>query len=277
MQFLLPIKNVNEVPNSLSCPYIGISDLKQCALVLQHRGILASIPEFLMMNAVKSKTINQPSENHRDGHKNQGVRVLERIGSSTLTPWFLAIFATMTLAFVILDSTPNDYNSPEHAFFITPTTSPDLACDAHSTVNSIGIDDTAIVTLPPFSLKTLCAISLTTSSAIQSVWLVTESGALISLRKRLIALESNRVSQVEWLMPLPSQASVTRHYYLIMSDNYLDQADVSSFEQYVIQTMLIQDSPWVSVNERLTLDQVSAWFNRQRYEVKYWTGSLIAE
>lgn len=98
------------------------------------------------------------------------------------------------------------------------------------------------------NLKHICELNLVTTTQVSSIWLVSETGAILSLNAKSIAnatlsdivnvneyVFDNVNALQQWTVPLPTNRSQTRSYTLLIFSKPSDVADMSSLDSFLYQ------------------------------------------
>lgn len=273
VQWIMP--NANDVGQTLTlpCSGFGASSLFDCASKLLSRGVLRSIPECLSIQLEEDNPQlemllplkNTPSIS--DYEEPEFEKNETKITNQNQKQIYIVSGALSLLVVSVLTIFLSHHyflNSPSPSI-LKSTLSDSGICDHTSFQQSNKLDDLPIVTLPKLSLSTLCELKLGLDNKIKSVWLVSDSGALVRLAK----LENS------WQIPLPDNRRITRNFTLVLSERYLDEADHQSLNTYLRTTAQgFQQVGFVDTSERFDLATISPWFSQQSYSVNFIVGEL---
>lgn len=102
-----------------------------------------------------------------------------------------------------------------------------LHCDGNALKKVSKIAQQYVSRIPAVAFNDACSLTLITAKKTPQVWLVADSKTLIELSSVVIDDESH------WAIPLPKQQYADREYVLIVTNQYLDLADLAACKSYL--------------------------------------------
>ena len=117
--------------------------------------------------------------------------------------------------------------------------------------------------IPPSVIEQTCQIELITSMQTQAVWLVSTNQAVLPLNSRKQSWLHNH-----WTVPLPNHTQTERQYFLVLSKQQLDLADLASFKHWLAVS---------AIQGQISLEDISQWFNQQAYSYQIVTQKLYPQ
>jgi hypothetical protein len=139
---------------------------------------------------------------------------------------FTVIFVTAILTYLLLISQPSIQANGEGTRFITSTKT-GQNCDANATKQVTTIAKQYVTRIAALDLGSACKMTLVSNKRTPQVWLVADTKTLIELS----AIEIK--DELYWDIPIPSQQQTSREYILIITEDYLDLADLAAFKSYL--------------------------------------------
>ena len=120
-------------------------------------------------------------------------------------------------------------------------------CDANAATQVTRVAEQYVTRVPSVSLTNACSMTLITNEKTPQVWLVADTKTLIELS----AMEINK--EQHWTIPLPQKQFVNREYLLIVTEHYLDLADLAAFKSYLSR---------LESTQRPSVELVAAFFTQ---------------
>ncbi len=265
--FLAPIDNLKDpIPDS-SIQLTPIYELKELLSLFDALGLAGSSPKddtdrsstsitntqteshsTAVNGSDKSTAINRFNILHSGEQSSNPHRFFSKFNRNYI--WVLSCFAILALVSVIFYSLYPKASSS--LISVVTETGQEGRCTKTSLTmafsqmsNAMNTTETArTFRVSPTSLNNLCGIRVITSTEINSILMVTDSKGLFNLsQNRIVKSDDVNLMRsylnhqfpaqnelVSFDVPLPSNQSLTRTYYLVVSKYSFDAADIQSIE-----------------------------------------------
>ncbi|WP_412973150.1 hypothetical protein [Glaciecola sp. MF2-115] len=202
--------------------------------------------------------LTAPLETHKShaDDKSQIVILLEKTKrhKNLIIVLLALIFTWFMLERFVLTGTSN-----EQMRFIS-TIKSGQHCDANASSQVIRVGDQYVTRVPSVSLASSCSMTLITHEKTPQVWLVADTKTLIELS----AIEINK--ERHWTIPLPQKQFVNREYLLIVTEHYLDLADLAAFKSYLSR---------LESTQKPSVELVAAFFTQIDVNPQYVSQQLL--
>ena len=277
VQWIMPEANNVGDTLSLPCSGFGVSTLYDCANKLVSRGILRSIPDCVLDQEHEPSpqlemSLADESKELRT-HKLESAQISER-AKNKFTPFSLrqkklyvsAAFLCVIIVSALTLALSEQYLQKSHqSAKLILTQSQSGRCDQASYQNTVELNNLPVLMLPDLSLPTLCEINFELDDKIKSVWLISDSGALIRLAK---------LNQ-RWQFPLPERKSIDRRFTLVLSERFFDESDYQSLNVFINNSAQgFETAGLVKPSEAFDIASIAPWFAQQQYSVDFYVGQL---
>lgn len=288
VQWVMPQINLEALNTTLSTTYLGVHHLSQCADALMNKGILRAVPDVLAHSAnadgfelVSELSYSQqianddelvttnPPEYPSSQLEQATINADKQKTRKQLRLYILAsIIGFFIVGLVTIQVFWQNLGDRNKELALIVNTSPSGICDKDMVEVSHSAQQMSFTTLPKQSLDRLCSLALQTSQDVNSLWLVADSGAVISLKRQ----------SDNWFIPLPKNQRVDRAYTLVMTKRVLDEADMQSFKQH-LQSYRADFEKTLNplATPRITLNEISPWFAARAYSVSYISSELLVK
>ncbi|MFT4731301.1 MAG: hypothetical protein ACI89W_000308 [Gammaproteobacteria bacterium] len=144
--------------------------------------------------------------------------------------------------------------------FIT-TTKNGLYCDANALKQVSSIAQQYVSRIPAVVFGDACSMTLITAKQTPQVWLVADSKTLIELSS--VAIDD----EFHWTIPLPNKQNVDREYVLIVTNQYLDLADLAAFKSYLSR---------IEKTQKPSIEVLAPFFSQIDVNPQYISQQLVA-
>jgi len=144
--------------------------------------------------------------------------------------------------------------------FIT-TIKSGLNCDTNALKQVSLVAQQYVSRIPAVTLSDACSVMLITAKQTPQVWLVADSKTLIELSSVMIDEE------LHWTIPLPQQQNVDREYVLVVTNQYLDLADLAAFKSYLSR---------LGTTQKPTVEILAPFFSQIDVNPQYISQKLVA-
>jgi hypothetical protein len=144
--------------------------------------------------------------------------------------------------------------------FIT-TTKSGLYCDANALQQVSSIAQQYVSRIPAVVFGDACRLTLITAKQIPQVWLVADSKTLIELGS--VAIDD----EFHWAIPLPKQQNIDREYALVVTNQYLDLADLAAFKSYLSR---------IEKTQKPSIEVLASFFSQIDVNPQYISQKLVS-
>ncbi|MFQ3207314.1 MAG: hypothetical protein ACI9IT_001469 [Glaciecola sp.] len=173
----------------------------------------------------------------------------------------LKIVPIVLISFIVITYwTSNSKSVYTDTRFIT-TTKSGLHCDANALQQVSSIAQQYVSRIPAVLFGDACSMTLITAKETPQVWLVADSKTLIELSYILID------DEFHWIIPLPTNQNVDREYVLIVTNQYLDLADLAAFKSYLSR---------IEKTQKATIEVIAPFFSQIDVNPQYISQKLVA-
>lgn len=234
LYFLIPKANFKQVLPDLTMPVTAIESIEQLhqllkALDFGEQPLLANVQDDVISEHVNHAVVqdNDPLV----------IEALPTKKSRTFTLFvLLAAFGLCALTIMLLMFGNGKQSRPDMAFQMQAMISANkVSCELADTQTIKTGHFGNLQKIQPTRLQHLCTLFLQSSTDIKHVWLVSNSGKVLTLDSVDAKSSSLWQQQKQWHIPMPSNQNSNRSYLLLAFTATVDAADKQSLEHYLQQ------------------------------------------
>jgi hypothetical protein len=211
--------------------------------------------------APRSKRSNQLNDNPVESYISHSNSSITSVASTKAANLLLKIVPIVLISIIVISYWAFNSKSVYTDTRFVTTTKSGLYCDANALQQVRSIAQQYVSRIPAVVFGDACSMTLITAKETPQVWLVADSKTLIELSSVIID------DEFHWIIPLPTNQNVDREYVLIVTNQYLDLADLAAFKSYLSR---------IEKTQKATIEVLAPFFSQIDVNPHYISQKLVA-